>query len=137
MILLVAVGLACTRAGGDARCYTVCERANACTITERPLEVECSEFCPDVPDMLGRMEGKGFASCQAEYDQHLECWMSNLGQICTGVDLCAESGAAWTTCMTPYCEANAADVEAAAEARVKGVFADPNCSGDTPGLAPF
>jgi hypothetical protein len=139
LISVVTMGVTCgTRSGGDSRCYTVCERANACALTQRAVDVECSELCPDVEDMQARMEAAGFGTCQAEYEQHLDCWMSNLGQICTTPTLCAESGTAWTTCMTSYCQDNIGKVAA----KVEGVYADRNCRGSkasnaAPALRPF
>lgn len=80
------------------------------------------------------MEGAGVGSCSAEYDAHLSCWMENLGEICAGSIPCAESGAAWTECMTSFCAANAEAVEAFEP----GASPDPNCFDDgTPALAPF
>jgi hypothetical protein len=139
MISVVTMGATCgTRSGGDSRCHRVCEAANACAITERPVDVECTEFCPDVDEMQERMEAAGFGTCEAEYAQHLECWMSSLGEICTTPTLCAESGAAWRTCVLPYCQDNIGKVAD----KVEGAFADPNCSGSTranaaPALRPF
>ena len=140
---MATMGATCgTRSGGDSRCHTVCEGANACDLTERPADVECTEYCPDVEDMQGRMEAAGFGNCQAEYEAHLDCWMSQLGEICTTVNgagtACAQSGTAWTTCMKPYCQDNICKVAS----KVEGAFADPNCTGSTctngaPALRPF
>ena len=135
---LLALATACGNSEGDDRCFRVCEAANACGVAERPEDVECDHFCADVEKMQGRMQGAGFSSCEAEYDQHLSCWMGSLRQICNP-DVCAETGTAWTKCMAPFCEANAAAV---AE-KVEGAVRDPNCNAptrrapSTPALEPF
>ena len=119
----MALGAGCREAGSRS-CNDVCDHANACTVAQRPADVECRQFCPDVEALNRRMQDNGFPSCQEQFDQHLACWEDNLSQICNpDFTDCADSGQAWTACMALYCETNETDV---------------NCKGDgTPALAPF
>ena len=145
-VLCVSLLLGACRRSGNAKCFDVCEKANQCDLTERPVDIECDLFCPEVEEMQARMrtaaeEGKwtplpGFSStCEEPFNAHLDCWQSNSGQICNvkGTNAftdCDESGAQWLDCMAEYCKY-------AKSIGTAGSADEPNCAGDAPGFLPF
>jgi hypothetical protein len=122
--LLAVMGLA---AGCSSHCESVCGNANACEVSERSVDVDCPEFCSDVESFDSRARAAGQESCDASFQAHLDCWETHTSRICDAeFDGCAESGQAWVDCMTPYCEAVAAELRT-----------DPNCIEGAPTLVPF
>ena len=127
--------------GCSSKCESVCSEANTCNVSERPVDVDCPEFCADVDDFNARAKAAGLDSCDAQFQAHLDCWEKNTAKICD-VEFagCAEAAQAWTDCMTPYCEA------VAAEKATDPTKTDPNCYFDEdddgnpvgyPALSPF
>jgi hypothetical protein len=113
--------------GCSSQCESICAEANACTVAERPADVDCPHFCADAEDFNGRATAAGQQSCAAQFEAHLSCWEKNTAQICSKeFDGCAEQAEAWVECMTPYCEAVATDKKT-----------DPNCFEGEPTLTPF
>ncbi|WP_224247806.1 hypothetical protein [Hyalangium gracile] len=122
--LLAVMGLI---TGCSSKCDSVCGNANSCEVDERSVDVDCPEFCADVEDFNARAQAAEFESCDAQFQAHLDCWENNSSKICDAEFAgCAESAQAWVDCMTPYCEAVAAETKT-----------DPNCSDGAPTLAPF
>ncbi len=132
--LVAVVSLA---TGCSSKCESVCSDANACQVDERPVDVDCPEFCADVDNFNARAKAAGKDSCDAQFQAHLDCWEQNSAAICTkdpednnpnkaAYETCKEAGQAWTDCMTPYCEF-VADEDTT----------DPNCVDGEPTLAPF
>jgi len=110
-----------------SRCETVCEKFNACALSERATDVECSPYCGDVESLQQRAESEGQESCDALWQEHLGCLESNSARICdTTFSDCSDKGKAWTNCMTSYCAAVASQKKT-----------DPNCSAGKPTLTPF
>lgn len=124
-LLLGLALLALTSGCAVTPCEQVCSAANTCTVTQRPTDVDCPEFCNDVDLQAKRAEAAGVSACRDEWNAHLKCWSSNLKQVCsTEFSDCAESGAAWTTCMNDYCA-----LDSSAQ--------DPSCLEGETTLAPF
>jgi hypothetical protein len=122
--LLAVMGLV---TGCSSKCESVCGNANSCELNERSVDVDCSEFCSDADAFNSRAKAADQDSCDTQLQAHLDCWENNSARICDAeFEGCAESGQAWVECMTPYCEAVAADEKA-----------DPNCSDGVPTLSPF
>jgi hypothetical protein len=122
--LLAVVGFG---TGCSSKCESICGEANSCTVAQRAADVDCPEFCADVDDFNARAKAAGSESCDAQFQAHLDCWDKNSSKICDKeYEGCVESGEAWVTCMTPYCEAVAAEEKT-----------DPNCIDGEPALAPF
>lgn len=114
-------------AGGcsSGPCESVCAQANACGVSERPADVECTPYCEDVEAFQQRALQAGQADCRPLFQAHLDCWEQNASRICskdfTG---CAEQGQAWSSCVAAYCTTEAA-------------AADPNCAKGQSTLLPF
>jgi hypothetical protein len=122
--LLAVMGLV---TGCSSKCESVCSNANACDLGERPVDIDCPEYCNDVDAFNERAKAAGQESCDAQFQAHLDCWETNSKQICSKeFEGCKESAQAWTACMTTYCAA-------AAEAKQS----DPNCSSGKPTLRSF
>ncbi len=93
-----------------SKCESVCEQANACEVTERPLETDCNAFCEDVPATHERMVGLGATSCDTEYQAHLSCWENSSAEMCNAeFEGCVDSADAWTACMATFCNAHSDD----------------------------
>lgn len=122
----------CLGSGCSSKCEAVCDEANACSVKERSVDVECTPFCADVEDFQARAKQAG-QECTSQWEEHLNCWDAGSSSICQSPDdseksaECAEKAQAWVDCMKPYCEA-------VAEAE-DGY--DPNCDGGEPLLLPF
>jgi hypothetical protein len=122
--LVAVVSLA---TGCSSKCESVCSDANACKVDERPVDVDCPEFCADVDSFNERAKAAGKDSCDAQFQAHLACWEQNSAKICDAkFEGCMEAAQAWTDCMTPYCEFVADENTT-----------DPNCADGEPTLAPF
>jgi hypothetical protein len=120
---LLLLGSGCS----TSRCEAVCEKFNACALSERPTDVECSPYCSDVESLQLRAESEGQENCDPLWQEHLSCLDSNSAMICdTTFTDCADKAKAWTTCMTSYCAAVASQKKT-----------DPNCSSGKPTLTPF
>lgn len=87
-----------------SRCEAMCEKANACDITQRAVDYDCVSLCADVDAVQKRAVTAGQENCSTAFNAYLSCWESNQAQICdkqfTG---CTEKAQAWTDCMKPYC----------------------------------
>jgi hypothetical protein len=92
------------------RCETMCGMVNSCSLTQRATDIDCPEYCKDVPEMNARMVSKGFPGCAAEFDEHLSCWEQNKGSVCdSSFTGCRDAGFAWRDCMRVYCRAVSTD----------------------------
>jgi hypothetical protein len=122
--LLAVMGLV---TGCSSECESICSEANACTVAERPTDVDCPHYCADAEDFNGRSKAAGFESCATQFQAHLDCWEKNSAQICSKeFEGCDEAAQAWVDCMTPYCAQVNADKTT-----------DPNCFRGRPSLVPF
>lgn len=122
--LLAVMGLV---TGCSSKCEAVCSEANACAVNERPVDVDCPEYCADVEEFNARAVKAGRESCDKQFEAHLSCWEKNSAKICDkAFEGCKEAAEAWTACMTPYCVAISAE---------EGT--DPSCDGEEPTLLPF
>lgn len=122
--LLAVMGLL---TGCSSQCESICAEANACTVAERPTDVDCPEYCADIDEFHARASKAGQENCDKQFQAHLSCWEKNSAKICDkAFEGCEEAAAAWTACMMPYCEAILAE---------EGT--DPNCAGGEPTLQPF
>jgi hypothetical protein len=136
--LLAVMGLV---TGCSSKCEAVCGEANACTVKERGVDVDCPEYCADVEKFNERAVAAGQQSCDAAFQKHLDCWDSNSKSICDAeFSGCADAQKEFSDCMTAYCEA----VAAAKATDPKAT--DPNCIFEEdddgnligyPALAPF
>lgn len=115
--VLFAALAGCAPTSGYTKCEQVCEAANACKLDQRPVDIDCPEFCG------GARRINAAANCGAELEAHLNCWQGARANICdpmfTG---CKESGDAWVACLTPFCRGN---------------MTEPACSSGRPALRPF
>ena len=122
--LLAVMGLV---TGCSSKCEAVCGEANACTVKERGVDVDCPEYCADVEKFNERAVAAGQQSCDAAFQKHLDCWDSNSKSICDAeFSGCADAQTEFLDCMTAYC-ASVAENEKL----------DPNCADGEPLLAPF
>ncbi len=113
--------------GCSSKCEAVCSDANACTVKERPTDVDCPEYCADVDSFNARAQDAGQKSCDAEFQKHLDCWQTNSKQICSAeFEGCAETSKAFVDCMAAYCAA----IDEAKKT-------DPNCDSGEPLLPAF
>jgi hypothetical protein len=125
MASAVAIAVGCSRRGSSA-CYEVCERANQCVLKDRSVDIECDYYCPAVEDMQDRMAQAGFDTCETQFNDHMSCWQTNLGQICNTAEFtectagAGTPGAAWTACMQTYCND-------AFEREIASTALEPNC----------
>lgn len=110
-----------------SRCESLCEKSNACTITQRAFDYDCYSFCGEVDAMQKRAVKAEQANCNSEWSAYLSCWESNQAKICDkSFTDCQEKAQAWTTCMTPYCAS-----------LTSGDPSEPSCAGSKPVLVPF
>ena len=104
--------------GCSTQCDAVCSSANECTVDQRPVDVDCPEYCADVEDFNARAVAAGQPSCETQFQTHLDCWESNTAKVCDkNFEGCAESGDAFDRLHGAYCEAMASS----------GFKPDPNC----------
>lgn len=122
--LLAVMGLV---TGCSSKCEAVCGEANACTVSERAVDVDCPEYCADVEKFNERAVAEGQQSCDAAFQKHLDCWESNSKSICDSeFSGCEEAQTEFIDCMTAYCGA-----------LIAADKSDPNCADGEPLLAPF
>lgn len=98
--------------GCSTPCQSVCSSFNDCTVAQRDHKVDCGTFCGRVEQFEASAKKSGGDTCEAEFDAHISCWDTNMGDICNAESTkCAESATAWTDCMAKFCavEANAND----------------------------
>ena len=99
-------------------------------IVGRTVQVDCAPFCDDVDKLNTKVKTWG-TDCTAEWKGSLDCWQSKLTLICdpgdpngatdaeTDPSGCFAKAAAYTDCMSPYCQqfsdaaTNRADAEQA------------------------
>jgi len=98
--------------GCSTPCESVCSSYNSCAVTQRDHKVDCATFC-DREQQLERSAAKtGADTCKKEFDAHISCWETNIGDICDAKSTkCEASATAWTDCVAKFCavEANAND----------------------------
>jgi hypothetical protein len=98
--------------GCSTPCESVCSSFNECTIAERDHEVDCATFCDREQQFEEHAAKIGADTCKTEFDAHIACWETNIGQICDAESaVCEASATAWTDCMAKFCAvpANADD----------------------------
>ncbi len=122
--LLAVMGLV---TGCSSKCEAVCGEANACSVDQRAVDVDCPEYCAAVDELHARASKAGQESCDKLFQDHLSCWEKNSAKICDkAFEGCKEAAEAWTACMTPYCAAIKAEGGT-----------DPSCDDGDPTLLPF
>jgi hypothetical protein len=98
--------------GCSSPCESVCSSFNSCTITERSNKVDCTTFCEREQQFEETAAERGADTCKKEFDAHISCWETNIGDICNDESKkCEASATAWTDCMAKFCavDANAND----------------------------
>lgn len=98
--------------GCSTPCENVCSSYNACTITQRDHKVDCATFCGREQQFEESAAEAGADTCKTEFDAHIACWETNIGQICDAKSTtCEASATAWTDCVAKFCAvpANADD----------------------------
>lgn len=103
LILSVCAALS-VLSGCSTPCESVCASYNSCTIAQRDSKVDCATFC-DREQQFEQTAAKTRAdTCKKEFDAHISCWQTNIGDICDAKNTkCEESSAAWTDCMKKFC----------------------------------
>jgi len=98
--------------GCSSPCESVCSSFNDCSLTERDHKVDCATFCDREQQFEETAAEKGADTCKKEFDAHIACWESNIGEICDAENTkCEASATAWVDCMAKFCavDANATD----------------------------
>jgi hypothetical protein len=97
----------------SSKCDTVCAAYNTCTVADRAAQISCNDYCSNVTNFEAKAQkiaGGTQDGCHALWQAHLDCWTSgsNLSNICkadsSGAYPCDATGAAYSECMTNYCQ---------------------------------
>ena len=98
--------------GCSSPCESVCSEFNSCTVEERDHKVDCSAFCSREEQFEETAAKAGADTCKTQFDAHISCWETNIGDICNAESMvCEASATAWVDCMAKFCavDANAND----------------------------
>jgi hypothetical protein len=98
--------------GCSTPCEGVCSSYNSCSLTQRDHKVDCATFCDREQQFEKTAATVKADTCKKEFDAHISCWQTNIGNICDAKSTkCEMSATAWTDCMAKFCavETNADD----------------------------
>ena len=90
--------------GCSTPCESVCSNYNTCTIEQRDHKIDCGTFCGREQQFEETAAKTGADACKKEFDAHISCWQTNIGEVCNAESMkCEESATAWTDCMAKFC----------------------------------
>lgn len=110
-VLLSAATALVLAVTGCARpqCEAVCAVGNSCGVDERAYDVDCPEYCLAVTELQERAVANNAPTCEAEYQQHLDCRETQGDAVCDQASTsCEDTAQAWSDCLETYCAARAA-----------------------------
>ena len=90
--------------GCSSPCESVCASFNDCSITERDHDVDCATYCEREQQFEETAARTGADTCKTQFDAHIACWESNIGNICNAENkACEESATEWIACVAKFC----------------------------------
>ena len=108
LILSLCAALFFLSGCSNTPCERVCAQYNACTVDQRADDVDCATFCEREQQFEQSLSKAGADTCKKEFDAHISCWETNIGDICNAENKkCEASATAWTECMAKFCDVKA------------------------------
>jgi len=91
---------------GGSLCEQTCARYNACTVAERSINMDCTDYCSNVDSLNARANTAGVTGCAAKWTAHLNCWQNKPQTALCDTDNvdCDQSATDWQDCVVPYCD---------------------------------